>query len=51
MPPPAIAEFLTDVRTVDVDAAERAARTAEKSSCQAETTSMLEGFRHGWARS
>lgn len=50
VPPGALREFLETLAQVDVQTVSRAARSAAKSSCQAETSSLLEGFRHGYAR-
>jgi hypothetical protein len=41
---------LAGLGTIDLPAAERAAKGALKSTCQAETHSLVEGFRHGYAR-
>jgi phosphotransferase system enzyme I (PtsI) len=50
-PPAALQSFLGELSHVDVQSARRAARAAARSSCQAETESLLQGFRHGFAPS
>jgi phosphotransferase system enzyme I (PtsI) len=48
--PSQLGDFLAGLGTIDLPAAERAAKGALKSTCQAETHSLVEGFRHGYAR-
>jgi len=50
VPPVGLREFLAEVVRVDVRSGRRAARTALKGSCQAETLSLVDGYRHGYAR-
>jgi phosphoenolpyruvate-protein phosphotransferase len=48
--PSAIRRFLADVGRLTTRGAQRAAQTASASSCQAETLSLVDGWRHGYAR-
>jgi phosphoenolpyruvate-protein phosphotransferase len=44
-------EFLAEVGHISTRSAQRTAQAAAASSCQAETLSLVDGFRHGYARS
>jgi phosphoenolpyruvate-protein kinase (PTS system EI component) len=50
VPPVALRDFLEALRKLDVRSAERAASAASRASCQAETQSLVDGYRHGYAR-
>ena len=50
VPPGNLREFLTEVRQLDRRNAHRAARTAMTQSCRAETLTLVDGFRHGYAK-
>jgi phosphoenolpyruvate-protein phosphotransferase len=43
-------EFLDEAGRIDLRSARRAAQAAAASSCPAETLSMIDGYRHGYAR-
>jgi phosphoenolpyruvate-protein phosphotransferase len=51
VPPEGLREFVGDVGRISVRGARRAAQTAAASSCQAETMSLVDGYRHGYVRS
>jgi len=50
VPPIGLREFLGEIGQIDARAARRAARAAQKASCQVETLSLVDGYRHGYAR-
>ncbi len=50
VPPGGLREFLAEVGRNDSAAARRAARTAAQSNCQADMLSLVDGYRHGYAR-
>jgi phosphoenolpyruvate-protein kinase (PTS system EI component) len=50
VPPIGLREFLQEVQRVDSRGARRSARTALKGSCPAETFSLVDRYRHGYAR-
>ncbi len=50
VPPAGLREFLAEVARIDSAQARSAARTAAQSSCQADTLSLVDGYRHGYAR-
>jgi phosphoenolpyruvate-protein phosphotransferase len=50
VPPASLREFLAETSQLDLRGARRAADAASASSCQAETLSLVEGYRHGYAR-
>jgi phosphoenolpyruvate-protein phosphotransferase (PTS system enzyme I) len=50
VPPIGLREFLAEIGQVDARTARRATRQAMKSSCQAEMLSLVDGYRHGYAR-
>jgi phosphoenolpyruvate-protein phosphotransferase (PTS system enzyme I) len=43
-------EFLNEIEQLDSRSARRAAQRAAEGSCQAETLSLVDGYRHGYAR-
>jgi phosphoenolpyruvate-protein kinase (PTS system EI component) len=49
--PEGLRDFVAAVGRISVRSARRASQTAAASSCQAETLSLVEGYRHGYARS
>jgi phosphotransferase system enzyme I (PtsI) len=49
VPPAALRPFLEEIPRIDSRQAGRAARAAARSSCRAETQSLVGGFRHGYA--
>ena len=50
VPPGSLRVLLAELARVDLQSAARATRAAAGSSCQAETESLMQGFRHGFAR-
>ncbi len=50
VPPIGLREFLAEIGQIDARTARRATRQAMKSSCQAEMLSLVDGYRHGYAR-
>lgn len=50
VPPVSLREFLGELAQVDLAVARRAARNARDSSCQDETLTLVDGYRHGYAR-
>jgi phosphoenolpyruvate-protein phosphotransferase (PTS system enzyme I) len=48
--PVALQEFLACVQRIDMRQARRSAGLASRASCMAETQSLVEGYRHGFAR-
>lgn len=50
VPPIGLREFLAEVAQIDVRSARRATRQAMRGSCQAEMLSLVDGYRHGYAR-
>ena len=50
IPPSAMREFLGELANIDLRAAARRSRTSARASCQEETQSFVQGYRHGWAR-
>jgi len=48
--PVQLREFVAEIEQLDVRSARRAASAAAASSCQAETLSLVDGWRHGYAR-
>jgi phosphotransferase system enzyme I (PtsP) len=51
VPPEGLRTFVRDVARISARNARRAAQTAAASSCQAETMSLVDGYRHGYVRS
>ena len=51
VPPGSLRAMMAELKGTDLQSASRAARAAARSSCQAETESLMQGFRHGFARS
>ena len=51
VPPEGVREFVNAIASVSLRGARRAAQTAAASSCQAETLSLVDGYRHGYVRS
>jgi phosphoenolpyruvate-protein kinase (PTS system EI component) len=51
VPPEGLRTFVRDVARISARNARRAAQTAAASSCQAETISLVDGYRHGYVRS
>jgi phosphoenolpyruvate-protein phosphotransferase (PTS system enzyme I) len=49
--PALLRQFLAEVGQISTRSAQRTAQAAAASSCQAETLSLVDGFRHGYARS
>jgi phosphoenolpyruvate-protein kinase (PTS system EI component) len=47
--PVALREFLEGLRLIDLRKAHRDAGLAAKATCQAETQSLVDGYRHGFA--
>lgn len=50
VPPVALREFVEGVRRVELDQARKDAELAARATCQAETQSLVDGYRHGFAR-
>jgi phosphoenolpyruvate-protein kinase (PTS system EI component) len=50
VPPIGLKDFLGVVARLDTRNARRAAKAAMGHSCQAETLSLVDGYRHGYAR-
>lgn len=50
VPPGNLREFLSEVSKLDGRNARRATRNAMTQSCRAETLTLIDGFRHGYAR-
>ena len=48
--PGALQEFLEQVQHLDLRIARRSATLASRASCQAETQTLVDGYRHGYAR-
>jgi len=51
VPPSSLREFLEEIARVDARSARRASASAAALSCQAEARSLVDGYRHGYARS
>ncbi|MFT5285321.1 MAG: phosphoenolpyruvate-protein phosphotransferase [Planctomycetota bacterium] len=51
VPPGSLRALMGELSRTDLQSASRATRAAARSSCQAETESLMQGFRHGFARS
>jgi phosphotransferase system enzyme I (PtsI) len=50
VPPSSLREFLGEVARIDARTARRATQSAAALSCQAEARSLVDGYRHGYAR-
>jgi len=50
VPPVSLRGFLQELAQVDVAQAQRSAGSSRQSSCQADTLSLVDGYRHGYAR-
>ena len=50
VPPVALREFMGELARIDAHAARRATASAAALSCQAEARSLVDGYRHGYAR-
>jgi phosphoenolpyruvate-protein kinase (PTS system EI component) len=50
VPPIGLRDFLSEIAQIDARTGRRAARAAQKASCQVETLSLVDGYRHGYAR-
>lgn len=48
--PVALKDFLAQVQRIDLRSARRSTNLAAKASCQAETQTLVDGYRHGFAR-
>jgi phosphotransferase system enzyme I (PtsI) len=48
--PVALKDFLAQVSRIDLRSARRNAALASRASCQAETQTLVDGYRHGYAR-
>ena len=49
VPPPSLKDFIEAVGQVDASQSTRAARAAIRSACPEETSSLVSGYRHGYA--
>jgi len=50
VPPVALKEFVESVRRIDLAQARKNTALAARATCQAETQSLVDGYRHGFAR-
>ena len=48
--PVVLKDFLTQLGRIDLRSARRSASLASRASCQAETQTLVDGYRHGYAR-
>jgi phosphotransferase system enzyme I (PtsI) len=48
--PVVLKEFLAQLSNIDLRSARRSAALASRASCQAETQTLVDGYRHGYAR-
>lgn len=50
VPPVGLKDFLDHLQRIDLRSARRATALASRASCQAETQTLVDGYRHGYAR-
>ncbi|MFN0242615.1 MAG: phosphoenolpyruvate--protein phosphotransferase [Planctomycetota bacterium] len=50
VPPVGLKDFLDHLQRIDLRSAKRATALASRASCQAETQTLVDGYRHGYAR-